>query len=98
MGTYLLAGTVLAFATGAAIADASGVPGMEFLEYGALGLCSLMVIMNFVERQKMGKRLDVQGEELIELHKTTLGTMSKLTDALHDRPCLVHDTRVKKDG
>ena len=73
----------------------SEVPTLEpVLQYGALGLCGAMVVMNWLSSREMAKRLDESRTRIVELHTRTITTLDRLCQALEDRPCLANDQRV----
>jgi len=73
----------------------SELPTLDpMLQYGALGLCAVMVCMNWLSSREMAKRLDESRERIVKLHATTISTLDRLCQGLEDRPCLANDQRV----
>lgn len=72
--------------------------GTGWVQYGALGLCAVMVIflINLIKAQaEVIKEKDKKLMSLLEAH---LKATNRLAEALEDRPCLESDSRVKKKG
>jgi hypothetical protein len=68
----------------------------DALQYGALGLCGVMIVLNWFSTRSMAQRLDRDRTEIVELHKATLATLNRVCEGLEDRPCLIGDHRTKK--
>ena len=66
------------------------------LQYGALGLCALMVINSIRERRQMAAELDRRARRMEDLVKHNTDAMNRLAQALGDRPCLREDSRVRE--
>lgn len=67
-------------------------PTPLWLQYGALGLCSLMVVMNYADRRNLTQRLDQERDTKDVLAKTTLGTMNRLCAVMESKPCMMSDS------
>ena len=81
----------------AGVSGAVSVVGMVtptplWLQYGALGLCALMIVMNQADRISLTKRLDRERDAKDVLMKSTLGTMNRLCTILEIKPCLMSDS------
>ena len=73
----------------------------EALQFGALGLCAVMVVLNWRDRQAMATLLEQRNQRYEEmaaryevLSREISTSMRLLADALSDRPCLHEDSRV----
>ena len=83
--------------TTAAVSGVVSVTGMAvptplWLQYGALGLCALMIVMNYADRKSMTQRLDHERDVKDVLAKSTLGTMNRLCSVMESKPCLASDS------
>ena len=67
-------------------------PTPLWLQYGALGLCALMILMNYADRRSMTQRLDRERDIKDALAKATLGTMNRLCNVMETKPCLTSDS------
>ena len=65
------------------------------LQYGALGLCAVMVLHNAYERRAQAKELDRRAQVMEGLIQANTAAMNRLAGALGDRPCLADDSRVR---
>ena len=78
----------------AAIGMAAPTPA--WLQYGALGLCALMIVMNYADRRSLVARLDLERDARDILVKSTLGSVSRLAAVMEHRPCLAGDSVVEE--
>ena len=78
----------------------TGDPGMvgAVLQYGALGLCGLMVVFSFTRESRMAKRITEMEKFIETVVRNNTEAMTNLRDMLGDRPCLINDSRVKNLG
>jgi hypothetical protein len=67
----------------------------DALQYGALGLCGAMILMNWLAMRDMAKRLDRDRKEIVELHTSTVSAIRRMCEGLEDRPCLAGESRVR---
>jgi len=68
------------------------LPTPEWLQYGALGLCALMIVLNYADRRNIVQRLDSERATKDVLIKTTLGTLNRLCAVMETKPCLTKDS------
>lgn len=75
----------------------------QLIQFGALGLCGYMVLMNYRDRDRMLKVLDKRDEYIREEIEARAQLMDKLTTAmnrisetLEDRPCILGDSRINQ--
>jgi len=86
----------------------AAAPGMEteFVQYGALGLCAIVVIFlcNHLkaitiqqkdERKQLVAELQKKNEELKKLVEANTSAFEEFAELLGDRPCIAHDARTK---
>jgi len=85
---------------GAAVVAQSSPDGM--LQYGALGLCAVLVLADIQRQNKMGQRIDEKdkllerrSEQITELSTRVLAALEedarsriRLAETLENRPCL----------
>ena len=74
------------------------VPSPEWLEYGALGLCGLMILCNFWERKTLVEELHRERERAEVLSKATIGTLNRFCRVMESRPCLHGDSVLSEVG
>jgi len=60
----------------------------RMLDYGALGLCGMLVVTNALFVKLVVGRL-------FDVISTNTEAMNNLTSVLRDRPCLMEDSRVR---
>lgn len=75
-----------------------GMPISFPLQYGALGLCALMMYYHRKERKELVSGIVRKEEDNRELFRQNLTVLSELREALKDRPCLKNDSRVELDS
>jgi len=67
----------------------------DYLQYGALGLCAVVVMFlcGFIKQliDKLDRKDQVMGEQFEKNTKA----YDRLADLLEDRPCLLKDKRIK---
>ena len=66
-----------------------------YLQYGALGLCAVMVLLNYRDRWETVKQLKSQEERNVLLLQRNIRAFERISQALEDRPCLHGDQRIK---
>lgn len=92
-----VAGGIVLGASGLA-AEASGggmVNPEALIQYGALGLCFLMIVFNRIDAGRMAKTLDRKDSELTRQTATFVNSIADITSALTDRPCVIGESRIK---
>lgn len=67
----------------------------DALNFGALGLCAVMIWQNWKDRQQLARELDRRHAHAEQLLQNNIAAMNRLADALADRPCLTDDSRVR---
>lgn len=95
------AGPVIA--AGMVVAQVASPPGVTpWLQYGALGLCGMMVLMNWLSQRDLVKTIhlrekekDAQAEAFVEQGRLFTETMRHLSEGLKDRKCLLDDERIQ---
>ena len=93
MPPILVPVTAVIAVASAIIAQVPNIP--DALQYGALGLCGLMVVLNWITSRSMALRLDEGRNRVLDLHERTISTLTRLCDGLEDRPCLMSDHRIR---
>jgi hypothetical protein len=84
-------------------------PQAEFIQYGALGLCAIvviflcnhlkgMVVQHKEERKSLINDLKCKDEKLLNLTKQSIEAYDRLAQLLSDRPCLFKDKRIDDSG
>ena len=81
-----------------AVVSAVGIaiPTPMWLQYGALGLCALMIVMNYADRRNAIQRLDKERDTKDTLAKATLGTLNRLSHVMETKPCLMSDAVLRE--
>jgi hypothetical protein len=69
----------------------------RWLQYGALGLCALMVIFSQWNANRMAKALDAKDERTNLIAENAVRFIQRCCDLLDDRPCLMGHVRKKAD-
>lgn len=84
-------------------AAGDGIP-QWMLQFGALGLCSFMVLQNYNQQRALSGVIERKDREIASLvnrlETITLQNakaMNRLAQALEDRPCLASDQRIYFD-
>ena len=72
--------------------------GADWLEYGALGLCGIMVVMNWLDRRAQGRTLDARNKRLDKLLTLNIRAWNRVADVFRDRKCVAGDSRVDNLG
>jgi len=90
----MLNATILGTAAASGLLSIVGmvVPTPAWIQYGALGLCALMIVMNYADRRSIVQRLDSERATKDVLAKSTLGTLNRLCAVLESKPCLMSDS------
>ena len=65
------------------------------LQYGALGLCAMIVVWLCAYINKLSDKLDKKDAVLGDLYAKNTEAYNRLAQVLEDRPCLQGDQRVK---
>lgn len=89
---------ILTAVTGAeskASPDSLEAYALPFVQYGALGLCAVMVGFLCWHLEKMRGDIKSLNANLLEAYKENSRVIDKQSKMLNDRPCLVNDTRLK---
>lgn len=76
----------------------ASVEGDPYLQYGALGLCAIIVIFLCKHISTLTENLDHKDRVLGELYAEHTKAMRELSTMLRDRPCLMKDSRANVDG
>jgi hypothetical protein len=63
-------------------------PMDRWLQYGALGLCALMVIFSQWNANRMAKALDAKDKRTNAIAENAVRFIQRCCDLLDDRPCL----------
>lgn len=82
---------LLALASGTAAANTGTGP----VQYGALGLCGVMVVFLISHIKAQAEIIKAKDEKLTELLTDDIKAKNRLAEALEDRPCICEDSRVK---
>lgn len=69
----------------------------DFLQYGALGLCAIIVIFLCHHITQLTNKLDRKDQVLGEMFQKNIIANERLTEALGDRPCLKNDHRIEQN-
>ncbi len=72
--------------------------GDSYLQYGALGLCAIVVIFLCGHIRVLTDKIDRKDRVLGELYEKNTKAYSRLADLLEDRPCLMKDKRIKDEA
>jgi len=80
--------------TGVATISDAMFPG--WMQYGAFGLCCVLVVYLMYQVNKMGDIIGQKDKEYIELIKQDIKSRERLTEVLQDRPCIHNDQRVRQ--
>lgn len=70
-------------------------PSPGYLQYGALGLCAIIVVFLCGFIRQLIDKLDRKDQTLADLYKKNTDAFNRLADLLEDRPCLNNDHRIK---
>jgi hypothetical protein len=90
------------------IAAVEPVTQSPYVEYGALGLCAVVVMFlcNYLksltaqhreERAELVQGLQTKDGELAKLTQQNTEAYNRLSQLLRDRPCLMKDSRIGQD-
>jgi len=90
MVSAILLGT--AAVSGAVSVVGMAVPTPMWLQYGALGLCALMIVMNYSDRRNAVQRLDKERDTKDALAKATLGTLNRMCSVMEAKPCMMSNS------
>ena len=91
-----LIGTMPFLLTGAISAvNQTGAGENSYLEYGALGLCAVMVLYQCAMISDLRKELSKTVDKYNEAYNKNTESTRQLCDLLQDRPCLMKDHRSK---
>lgn len=60
-----------------------------FVQYGALGLCAIMVMFMIKHICDLTSKLDAKNTQIIEMLKTDIEAKNRLAQCLEDRPCVM---------
>jgi len=69
--------------------------GPAYLQYGALGLCAMVVLFLCIFIRDLITKLDRKDQVLADLQQKSIEAYARLADMLEDRPCLKNDKRIK---
>lgn len=83
---------IIAFA---AVAATSRDTGGGNFQYGALGLCTAMVLFLISHIKAQVKVIEKKDNKLTELLEKDIDSRNRLSECLKDRPCLGDDSRTK---
>jgi len=75
------------------LANAGGRP--DYLQYGALGLCAIVVIFLCGFIKQLIDKLDRKDKVMGELYQKNTEAYNRLANLLSDRPCLQKDHRIQ---
>jgi hypothetical protein len=67
----------------------------DWIQYGAFGLCCVMVMYLLYYINKMGEVIREKDQKYIELLEKDIRSRDRLSEALEDKPCLQGDQRLK---
>lgn len=102
--------SVMPFLLGAGIfAQGQFVPAHPYVQYGALGLCAIVVIFlckhltcitteHRQERKALVLQLKSGESDKVDLLTKLIAAQNRIAQALEDRPCLRGDQRINEDG
>jgi hypothetical protein len=88
--------TILAIAPFGCVAIIAAAEGNSYLQYGALGLCSVIVVFLCKHIIQLTDKLDKKDKNFIDLCERNTTAYHRLTSLLEDRPCLMNDKRIKE--
>jgi len=94
MTSTILLGT--AGVSGIVSAIGMAFPTPMWLQYGALGLCALMIVMNYADRRSIIQRLDRERDTKDALAKSTLGTINRMCTIMEAKPCLASNSVLRE--
>lgn len=83
-------GAIVSLAGGGLIAQIPGAP-VPGVEYGALGLCTFMIVMQFRSSSRMGRVIDAQHREFVKIAKDAMAVITENTAAM--RACVEKQRR-----
>ena len=86
---------IIAFAAVAATTATNQGGDDGRLQYGALGLCGLMVCFLISHIKAQAKVIEKKDNKLIELLEKDIESRNNLSECLKDRPCLSNDSRTE---
>lgn len=66
------------------------------LDYGALGLCAIIVLFLCAHIKSLTEKLDRKDKVLGELYERNTAAYQRLANLLEDRPCLMRDKRIQQ--
>ena len=69
----------------------------RWLQYGALGLCAIMVVFSQWNANRMAKALDRKDERGNAIAENAVRFIQRCCDLLDDRPCLMGHVK-RKEG
>ena len=95
------------FAAFAAVASSTSAIDNPYIQYGALGLCAIMVIFQCKrlssmskehreERKELVASIEKRDERLADVTERCIQSYNRLADVLNDRPCLHRDRRINE--
>ena len=61
----------------------------SWLQYGALGLIGIMLILNHFDRIRMSKALDRKDAEMLKVSTRAINFIDRCCRLLDERPCLI---------
>ena len=67
----------------------------SFIQYGALGLCTVMVGFMIKHITDLTIKLDAKNAQIIEMLQKDIDAKNRLSQCLEDRPCITHASGVK---
>ena len=83
---------IIPFVCTTVLGGADGSP--HYLQYGALGLCAIMVVWMCKHITCLGRKLDSKDNMIIDLCMKNTQAYNRLAELLKDRPCLNKDSRI----
>jgi hypothetical protein len=100
MGTIkvVVACVSLAYALLAAAVDAHFGDPSGFLQYGALGLCTIMVILQYLDRRDLARLIQAREREKDAQIARFSDILSRFAEGLKDRKCIAGDSRFNRDN
>ena len=93
MGSAAMATTALFGITSLAVAEPPLFP--EWLQYGAFGLCCVLVIYLMRSMNKLGEVIRDKDREYVNLMRDNITYQKQLAQLLGDRPCINRDHRAE---
>jgi len=79
-------------------AMADGGMVSQVLQYGALGICFIMILFGFSRENRMAKRIDEKERFIEQVVVNNTLAMQNLRMALRERKCIAHDSRATEFG